>query len=76
MGIFGRLLLITAIGGPLLGTATSEEGPRQKSALTILQINDVYTAAPLDGGKVGGLARVATLKQQIAAMQKKIDSMG
>ena len=33
--------------------------------LTILQINDVYSTLPIDG--VGGLARVATLKQNIAA---------
>ena len=31
--------------------------------LTILQINDVYSTVPVDG--VGGLARVATLKQQL-----------
>ncbi len=30
-----------------------------------LQINDVYEIAPLQGGKVGGLARVATLYQQL-----------
>ena len=30
-------------------------------AFTILQINDVYEIAPLEGGKVAGLARVASL---------------
>ncbi len=29
--------------------------------LTIFQINDVYEIAPLEGGKVGGMARVATV---------------
>lgn len=29
--------------------------------LTILQLNDVYEIAPLEGGKAGGLARVASL---------------
>ncbi|MFT5166428.1 MAG: 5'-nucleotidase/UDP-sugar diphosphatase [Saprospiraceae bacterium] len=30
-----------------------------------LQINDVYEIAPLEGGKTGGMARVATLKKQL-----------
>ena len=38
--------------------------PRNAAPLTILQLNDVYSTVPVDG--VGGLARVATLKQQIA----------
>ena len=32
---------------------------------TILQLNDVYEIAPLEGGKVGGMARVATIYQQL-----------
>ena len=38
---------------------------RDAAPLTILQINDVYSTLPVDG--LGGLARVATLKQQLAA---------
>ncbi len=34
---------------------------------TFLQINDVYEIAPLEGGKKGGMARVATLKKQLLA---------
>lgn len=33
----------------------------------ILQLNDVYEIAPLEGGKVGGLARVAGLLRQLEA---------
>jgi 2',3'-cyclic-nucleotide 2'-phosphodiesterase (5'-nucleotidase family) len=33
--------------------------------VTILQLNDVYEIAPLSGGKVGGMARVATLRKQL-----------
>ena len=33
--------------------------------ITFLQLNDVYEIAPLEGGKVGGLARVATIRQQL-----------
>jgi 2',3'-cyclic-nucleotide 2'-phosphodiesterase (5'-nucleotidase family) len=39
--------------------------PRRQSQLTLLQINDVYTTVPINGA--GGLARVATLKQQLSS---------
>ncbi len=35
-----------------------------KIELTIVQINDVYEIAALDGGKAGGMARVATIKKE------------
>jgi 2',3'-cyclic-nucleotide 2'-phosphodiesterase (5'-nucleotidase family) len=31
----------------------------------VLQLNDVYEIAPLEGGKAGGLARVATVRQEL-----------
>jgi len=34
---------------------------------TILQINDVYEITPVEGGRSGGLARVATLRKQLLA---------
>jgi 5'-nucleotidase len=42
-----------------------EPGPRTAAPVTFLQLNDVYSLVPIDG--LGGLARVATLKQQLAA---------
>jgi 2',3'-cyclic-nucleotide 2'-phosphodiesterase (5'-nucleotidase family) len=38
--------------------------PRNRAPVTFLQINDVYSTVPIDG--LGGLARVATLKQLLA----------
>jgi len=35
--------------------------------LTLLHFNDVYEVRPVCGGKLGGLARVATLRGQLAA---------
>lgn len=35
--------------------------------LTLLQINDVYEITPVEGGRSGGLARVATLRGRLAA---------
>jgi 5'-nucleotidase / UDP-sugar diphosphatase len=33
--------------------------------VTLLQVNDVYQFAPVDGGARGGIARVATLRKQV-----------
>ncbi len=30
-----------------------------------LQVNDVYEIAPLDGGKLGGMSRIATIRKQL-----------
>jgi 2',3'-cyclic-nucleotide 2'-phosphodiesterase (5'-nucleotidase family) len=35
-----------------------------KLEVDFVQVNDVYEIAPLDNGKMGGMARVATLKKQ------------
>lgn len=37
----------------------------EQTTITILQINDVYQISPVDRGKRGGLARVATLQKSI-----------
>jgi 2',3'-cyclic-nucleotide 2'-phosphodiesterase (5'-nucleotidase family) len=51
-------------------TPGSDDG---KIQLTLVQVNDVYEIAPLEGGKSGGMARVATLKQQ--ELQKNPNTM-
>jgi 5'-nucleotidase len=35
--------------------------------ITILHLNDVYEIAPLEGGKTGGLARVASVKKDLVS---------
>lgn len=35
--------------------------------VTLLQVNDVYQFAPVDGGKRGGLGRLLTLRKQVMA---------
>ena len=42
---------------------------------TILQLNDVYDAMPVEGGRKGGLARVATLYQQLREENPNIFSV-
>jgi len=34
---------------------------QQRDTLCLLQLNDIYEVAPLQGGRIGGLARIATL---------------
>lgn len=38
----------------------------REARLTILHFNDVYEITPVEGGRAGGLARVATLRRRLA----------
>jgi 5'-nucleotidase / UDP-sugar diphosphatase len=49
----------------LIAQEEAAASPRARAPLTILQINDVYSTLPIDG--LGGLARVATFKQNLVA---------
>lgn len=39
--------------------------PEPEVEIIFLQLNDVYEIEPLEGGRVGGLARVATIRNQL-----------
>lgn len=54
------LLFFTSCKTPKTAIAVDDG----KIAISFVQINDVYEIAPLDGGKAGGMARVATVKKQ------------
>ncbi|HET6978309.1 MAG TPA: 5'-nucleotidase C-terminal domain-containing protein [Pyrinomonadaceae bacterium] len=43
----------------------AQEKPQCNIKVTLLQVNDVYQFAPVDGGKSGGLGRVLTLTKSI-----------
>jgi 5'-nucleotidase len=53
------------VRGYVRNAVRQELGPRAEAPVTFLQMNDVYTMVPIEG--LGGLARVATQKQQLAA---------
>lgn len=55
-------LIVFALTSPVPAAAPAERTAR----LTILQVNDVYEITPVEKGKKGGLARVATLRDRIA----------
>jgi 2',3'-cyclic-nucleotide 2'-phosphodiesterase (5'-nucleotidase family) len=62
------LLVGPAPGGRSIRLAQAQDdlgSPRRLSQVTLLQINDVYSTIPINN--VGGLARVATLKQRLSA---------
>ena len=48
-------------------SCSKEDG---KIDFTFLQVNDVYEIAPIQGGKFGGMARVATVHQQLLQENK------
>jgi len=64
-----KILLYTFyLGLIFLNACTSTQqlnttGDDGKIDITLVQINDVYEIAPLEGGKTGGMARVATVKK-------------
>ncbi|HMB89801.1 MAG TPA: bifunctional metallophosphatase/5'-nucleotidase [Rhodothermales bacterium] len=50
-----------------LAPAQAEMASDRTIEVTILQMNDVYEITPVEGGKRGGLARVATVRDQLLA---------
>jgi 5'-nucleotidase len=63
------LVLFLVLSGALFSPSHADEtlASRAHAPLTILQLNDVYSTTPIDGGKAGGLARVATLANALRA---------
>jgi 5'-nucleotidase len=65
-----RRFLLLAASAAIVGCASTAPLPPATGAapavtLTILQLNDVYEITPVEGGRWGGLARVATLREQL-----------
>ncbi len=58
-------LLLLLLGLLFSCSSTRQSVSEDVIKLTILQINDVYEIAPLEGGKAGGLARVAQVKKEL-----------
>lgn len=57
--LLALLAVIGCAGAP--GPATAPPPDDGAARITLLHLNDVYEITPVDGGKVGGLARVATV---------------
>ena len=61
----GLVLALTAISAASFGLNLATAQRECNVRVTLLQLNDVYQFAPVDGGTRGGLARVLTLRKQI-----------
>ncbi len=59
------LLLALALVAALQALAQTAPNTERTVRITLLQLNDVYQISAVDKGTRGGLARVATLRQQI-----------
>ncbi|MGB3541620.1 bifunctional metallophosphatase/5'-nucleotidase [Rubrivirga sp.] len=59
--------VLVGVSGCTAGSAIADPGSPSRTTFTVLQINDVYEITPVEGGRAGGLARVAGLRQQLLA---------
>lgn len=59
------VILAAGLAPSGLRPAAAQEQSECPVRVTLLQVNDVYQFAPVDGGARGGLARVLTLRKQI-----------
>lgn len=62
--LFSIALIATSCSSTKKTTTSGDDG---KLTINYVQINDVYEIAPLNGGKDGGMARVATIKKKYLA---------
>ncbi|WP_176464362.1 bifunctional UDP-sugar hydrolase/5'-nucleotidase [Flectobacillus sp. BAB-3569] len=66
-----KLVLLLLVFQALFISCKSGQTPNASSSSTVnvtfLHLNDVYEIAPLEGGKVGGMARVATVRKELLA---------
>lgn len=60
---FSSLLLVLLVAACTSVSKLSESPDWEQ--VNLLQVNDVYEISPLEGGKTGGMARVAALKKQL-----------
>src|ERR1044072_3469644 len=60
-----HVFLVLACAASVFAQQDDHGSPRRRAQVALLQINDVYTTVPVTG--IGGLARVATLKQRLSA---------
>ncbi|CAG1006698.1 5'-nucleotidase / UDP-sugar diphosphatase [Burkholderiales bacterium] len=72
---WGALVSTIAVVAGLQACAqptTSPDAAPRPVTVTFVHLNDVYEILPVEGGKSGGLARVATVIQQLKATQSPL----
>ncbi len=68
-GLPAFLALLALAASPLAGEGL---GSRDSAQLTVLHLADVYEIAPISGGRLGGLARVAALERRVASERSHV----
>ena len=63
--------MILCFRGLLVCLLASTVALAERVPITIIQINDIYEISPVASGKEGGVARLATLKRQLARQNSK-----
>jgi 5'-nucleotidase len=58
---------LVALGGCAAPASLPADADGSAATFTILQLNDVYEISPIEGGRAGGLARVATIRNRLLA---------
>ena len=68
---YTKYILVAIAGLTLTGCSPTKTSTKGKDDglidIQFVQINDVYEIAPIEAGKVGGVARVATIKKELKA---------
>jgi 5'-nucleotidase len=59
--------LVLGVGSLCFHHVAAQQNRDCPVRITLLQVNDVYQFAPVDGGTRGGIGRVATLRKQVLA---------
>jgi 5'-nucleotidase len=67
MRVVAWLLVAVAVAGCVAPDAVRAPGAAPYVHVTLLQINDAYVLEPVDGGRRGGMARLATLVKRARA---------
>lgn len=65
-----RILLLFLLATSIFTSCKTSQRSSSKSSenvvnITFLHLNDVYEISPLEGGKVGGMARLGTLRKEL-----------
>ncbi|MEA5258761.1 bifunctional metallophosphatase/5'-nucleotidase [Arcicella aquatica] len=65
-----RILLLFLLATSIFTSCKTSQHSSSKSSenvvnITFLHLNDVYEISPLEGGKVGGMARLGTLRKEL-----------
>ncbi|WGH76372.1 bifunctional metallophosphatase/5'-nucleotidase [Tenacibaculum tangerinum] len=71
--LWAALLFVGCSSSKSINTSTTNNQQKSKTNkvyFTLLQLNDVYEIAPIQGGEYGGMARVATIHQELLKENK------